>query len=379
MKIDLFRMERSQSLMENLVEYNLSESGVSPVRVEEMLGDGFDVHDLLNVKLSYPWAGGSPELRDSISKFYPGAGPEHVRVTNGSSEANFMEFWGLLEKGDRAAVMLPNYLQTWGLARHFTGKVDTFKLVERTEGGVRRWALDVEGLERAVNKRTKLILVTNPNNPTGHVLTEDEMDAVVAIARRVGAWIISDEVYRGAELAGDTSPTFFGRYSRVLITGGLSKAFALPGLRTGWMVGPPKMVEKLEKYHDYLTLTPAMLSERLACVAMEPTKREWLLDRTRGIVRAQWPQLRDWIAKEDGLTAIAPVAGAIAMISFKLPVTGNRLFDRLVEEKSVLVNPASHFGITGKYFRVGYGYDIGHTLKGLELVSELLEEIRTEG
>lgn len=376
MKIDLFTMERSQSLMENLVEYNLSESGVSPVVVGELLGDDFDVNDLLNVKLSYPWAGGSPELRENIADFYPGATGANVRVTNGSSEANFMEFWGLLDKGDRAAVMLPNYMQTWGLARHFTGRVETFKLVERAKADPRTWELDIEALDKAVSKRTKLILITNPNNPSGHVLTEAEMDAVAAIARRANAWIVSDEVYRGAELEGETSPTFYGRYPKVLITGGLSKAFGLPGLRTGWMVGPAKTVERLEKYHDYLTLTPAMLSERLACLAMQPERREWLLARTRGIVRAQWPRLREWIEAQGVLQVTPPEAGAIAMIKYDLPIAANTFFDRLVDEKSVLVNPASHFGISGKYFRVGYGYDIDHTLKGLDRVSELIEELR---
>lgn len=376
-------MERIQSLLENLVEYNLSESGVSPVRVEELLGDDFDVNDLLNVKLSYAWAGGSPELRESIADFYPGATGANVRVTNGSSEANFMEFWGLLDKNDRAAIQLPNYLQTWGLARHFAGRVETFRLNERAPWGAkaseRTWELDLEGLERAVTKRTKLILVTNPNNPSGHVLSEAEMDAVVEVAERANVWIISDEVYRGAELQGETSPTFFGRYPRVIVTGGLSKAFALPGLRTGWMVGPPKVVERLEKYHDYLTLTPAILSERLASLAMQPARRDWLIERTRTLLRTQWPQLREWIDAQNGvLQATAPMAGAIAMIRYKLPISGNKLFDRLYEEKSVLVNPASHFGITGKYFRVGYGYDIDHTLKGLDRVSELIEELRTE-
>jgi len=376
-RIEPFRMERTQCLWENLVDYNLSESGVSPLRVEELLGGELSAGDFLSSKLSYSWAGGSPDLRERIAEFY-GAGPENVRVTNGSSEANFMEFWGLLEKGDRAAIMIPNYLQTWGLARHFTGRADPYKMVLRKQNGTARWALDVEGLQRAVTKRTKLILVTNPNNPTGSVLTGDEMDEIVRVARKVGAWIVSDEVYRGAELAGETSPTFFGRYPRVLVTGGLSKAFGLPGLRIGWIVGPAKMVEKLEGYHDYLTLTLSSLSDRLATVAMEPKRRDQLLGRTRGILRKQFPMLKEWIdERPEILSCTPPDAGAIAVLGYKLPITSTKLFDRLRDEKSVLITPGAHFGLTGKYFRVGYGYDMETTLKGLSLIGDFVDEVRT--
>ncbi len=132
--------------------------------------------------------------------------------------------------------MLPNYLQGRGLGRAFARRVDTFRLRMR-EG---RWALDLEGLERAVGKRTKAIMVCNPNNPTGAVLTEAEMEAVIEVAARVGAWIVADEIYRGAEVDTDaTTPTFWGRYDRVVVTSGLSKAFAMPGLRIGWTVAPP--------------------------------------------------------------------------------------------------------------------------------------------
>jgi hypothetical protein len=368
-------MERTQCLYEHLVDYNLSESGVSPLRIEELIDGAINPSDLLSTRLGYPWAGGSPELREHIAAWY-GCDPEQIRVTNGSSEANFMEFWGLLEKGDRAAIMLPNYLQTWGLARHFTGRADAFRLVRVKAGGRERWALDTDSLDRAVSKRTKVILVTNPNNPTGAILTEEEMEAVVRAARRAGAWIVADEVYRGAELAGDAlTPTFLGRYSKVLVTSGLSKAFGLPGLRIGWIAGPPRMVARLESYHDYLTLTPTTISDRLARIAMEPSRRDRLIRRTRGIVRSQLPRLAEWVDGMGSLAMVAPEGGAIATISYRQGITSTRLFERLREEKSVLITPGAHFGLNGKYFRVGYGYDIEHTLKGLARITELFEEL----
>lgn len=377
MRIDTFRMERTQCLYENAVRWNLSESGVLPLRVEELLDGDAGRAELLSTALKYPESNGSALLRERIALFYPGAATENVLVTTGTSEANYTTLWGLLGKSDRAAVMLPSYLQGWGLARAYAGRTDAFRLVEKKgPGAIRRWALDVESLERAVSKKTRVIMVTNPNNPTGAVLTEDEMDAIVAAARRVGAWIVSDEVYRGAELEGQApTPTFWGRHPRVIVTAGLSKAFGLPGLRIGWIVAPARQAARLWSYQDYTTLTPSMLSDRLARAALEPGRREAILARTREIVRRQLPGVEAWVRSHDGvLEAIRPSAGAIVLVKYRLAIGSVALFDRLRLEKSVLITPGGHFGI-GKYIRVGYGYDLDKLRQGLEKVDELLAEL----
>jgi len=303
-----------------------------------------------------------------------------VLVTTGCSEANYTTLWGLLEKGDRMAVMIPNYLQSWGLARGYAGRADAYRLVEKRRGLKARWGLDVASLERAVTKKTKAIMVTNPNNPTGAVLTEEEMGEIVRVAKKVGAWIVSDEVYRGAEVAGDTvSPTFWGRYPKVIVTAGLSKAFGLPGLRIGWIVAPPKTVAASWGYQDYTTLTPTMLSDRLARVALEPRRRVEILARTRGIIRRHLPQVEAWIRGHGELFEyIPPVAGAIALVKYRLPIGSTALFDRLRLEKSVLITPGAHFGI-GKYIRIGYGYDVARTLEGLRQVDAFLGEFSGSG
>lgn len=373
MRIDLFKMERTQCLYENEVEYNLSESGVYPLSLEELL-QGENLTQFLHQTLKYPESNGSLELRERIAQFH-GATAEQVLVTNGGSEANYTSLWGLLEKGDQAAVMLPNYLQTWGLARAYAETADAFHLVERQENGRMRWALDVESLKRAVTKRTRLIVVTNPNNPTGGVLTESEMDEIVHAARKVKAWLLADEIYRGAEVEGAISPTFWGRYDKLLITSGLSKAFGLPGLRIGWIVGPAKTIAELCQYRDYTTLTPAYLSERLARIVMERGRREAILQRTRNIIRDHLPRLERWIHTHDDIFSyIPPVAGAIAFVRYKLPISSSALFDKLRLEQSVLITPGDHFGV-GKYIRVGYGYDIEYTLKGLARVDITLKQL----
>jgi len=371
-RIDLFQMERMQSLYWHLVEYDLSESGVWPMSIRDLLGPLADAEAFLGTRLGYPLSEGAEETRANIAAWYPGATPEHVTVTNGGSEANLLVLWTLLARDDRLAFMVPNYLQGWGLGRHFGKATDTFKLRLR-EG---RWALDLAGLERTVTKRTKAIMVCNPNNPTGAVLTEDEMEAVVAVARHVDAWIVADEIYRGAEVDTDaTSPTFWGRYDKVIVTSGLSKAFGMPGLRSGWIVGPPELIRKVWIRHDYTTLTPNLISDRLTALSMLPEVRENIFARTRGIVRANLPPLEEWIAAQgEILTYVRPVAGAIAYMKYDLPIASRELVDKIRTEQGVLLVSGDMFGL-GKGFRIGFGYDVERTLKGLERVATTLAEV----
>jgi len=377
-RIEPFRMERMQSTYENYVEYNLSESGVQPMAPSEVLGDGAEREAFLAAGLGYVQSNGSEMLRDRIASFYDGAGRDNVLVTNGGSEANYTTFWTLLERGDRVAYMLPNYLQTWGLARAWAGRADAFRLAAMDDGrGGRRWGLDVAALDRAVTRKTKIVLVTNPNNPTGAVLTGDEMDAVVRAARRAGAYIVADEIYRGAEMEGPTTPSFWGRYDRVIITSGLSKAFGMPGLRIGWIAGPSKVVAKIWSYRDYTTIAPGMLSDLLARRVMEPARRAAIFERTRAIMRRNWPVLAGFVDAHRGvLTVIPPRAGAIAFLRYDLPIGSLALCERLRTEKSVLIVPGDQVGVP-RHIRIGFGYGADHRylLAGLERIGALVGEL----
>lgn len=376
MQIETFKMERMQCLYENEVEYNLSESGVLPMRVEELLDSPEDIKRFLASELWYAESDGSLQLRERIAQFYPDCSPTNVTVTNGGSEANYITLWTLLEPGKRLACMLPNYLQAWGLGRAYAEEVDVFHLVQHEENGRRRWVLDLDEFRRAVTDRTNVILITNPNNPTGAVLSEAEMDAVVKEASRVNAWLVVDEIYRGAETEGGISPTFWGKYEKVIITSGLSKAFGLPGLRIGWVVASPSLIEKLWIRHDYLTLTPSLLSDRLGSIALEPARREIVLARSRNIIRKNLPLLEKWVfTQSDILLYTRPQAGAIAYFEYRLPIDSTELIDRLRLEQSVLLVPGDQFGLQ-KGIRLGYGYDIEKTLRGLARVDKVLEQLK---
>jgi hypothetical protein len=365
-------MERMQSTWENIVKYNLSESGVHPVALRNLIPDSSDREALLDIELGYSQSNGTPQLRNLIASMYPDADEQNVMVTNGTSEANFLVSWLLTEPGDEVVMMTPNYMQLWGLVRGFGAVVKQLNLIEELN-----WAPDLDQLDEAVSPRTKLIAVCNPNNPTGSVLTEHEMNRIVGAARRVGAWILADEVYRGAELAGDTTPSFWGRYEKIIITSGLSKAFGLPGLRIGWIISTPELAAKAWSYHDYTTIGPTSASDMLARVALQPENRKQLFARTRNIINANYPVLREWIDRHGSLfSLIDPKAGAIAYVRYNLDVNSVDLVERLRHEKSVLIVPGDHF-FMDKFLRIGFGSSADYLSEALDLITEFISSLRS--
>ena len=369
MRVEQFAMERMQSTWENLVEFNLSESGVHPMTPRELLQEkDFDV--VLDQPLVYTQSNGTRELRTLIAQLYAGSTLDHIQVTNGGSEANYICVWRLVEPGDEVVMLVPNYMQTWGLVRSFGGTIREWALVEDRAAG--RWRPDLERLEALVTDRTRLIVICTPNNPTGATLTAGELDHIARIAARQGAWVLSDEVYRGAELGDDETASMWGRYERVIVTSGLSKAYGLPGLRIGWIVGPPDFVASTWSYHDYTTIAPGALSDRLARVALDPARRPGILSRTRRIVRENLPRIESWLQAHDPMFSwIRPQAGAIVYVRYNFAINSTELVTRLRDEKSVLVVPGDHFGMDG-YLRLGFGERPDYLRQGLERLHSLL-------
>jgi aspartate/methionine/tyrosine aminotransferase len=371
MKIEPFTMERYQSVYEYVVEYDLAESGVHPLTLGELLGSDEAIHAFLEARLGYPQSEGTPELRDTVAALYPRASPDNVLVTNGSSEAIFCAAWRLFEKGDEIVLMQPNYQQLWGLAKTWGVKVKPLWL--REELG---WQFDPEELKKLVTKKTRAVQVCNPNNPTGSIMAGPQRKALLDAVEDAGTWLLSDEVYQGAEREGPRTQSLWGSYEKTLVTNGLSKAYGLPGLRIGWLVGPPKMVEELMSYHDYLTLTPTMLSDRLARLVLEKRRREEILLRTREILQTNYPAVRDWIEAHGSLFShVPPAAGAICYLRYALKVNSTELVERLRKEKSVLLVPGDMFGMDG-YVRIGIGPPTEYLLAGLDRFDDLLREMK---
>jgi len=375
MPVAPFALERFQSEWEHRVRCNLSESGVRPLSVRELLGDDAALAALADTPLIYTQTNGTPELRARVAALYPGAAADDVQVTNGGSEANFVVTWRLVEPGDEVIVLVPAYLQIAGLVGAFGGVVREWPM--RREGGA--WQVDLAALDALVTSRTRAVVINTPNNPTGARLPAAALDHIAAAAARVGAWVISDEIYRGAELDGVESPSMWGRTDRVIVTSGLSKAYGLPGLRIGWAVGPPGLAASLWAYHDYTSIAPGALSDRLATHALDPHVRLRLLARTQDILRETVPQVDAWLRScGHPFEWTTPDAGAFVYARYGLAMGSTALAERLRDEESVLIVPGDAFGMDG-YLRFGVGEGVRYVQAGLDRLKVFLDRLDPHG
>lgn len=356
------------SRFEQDVEINLTESGVHPVTLGEFLElSGTDPAFLNSLELNYPHVEGIPALREAIAAIY-GASPRQVLVTVGAIEANHIVTRTLVGPGDGIAVMVPNYLQIWGIARNDGADLRTFRLDPDRE-----WALDLDSLAAATGPGVKMIAVCNPNNPTGRAMPSGEMDAVVEAAERSGAWLLADEVYRGAERVGDAeTPSFWGRSDRVVAVGSMSKAYGMPGLRIGWAVAPESLIEEIWRRHEYTTISASMLANHLGAIALRPEVRSRLLARTRGLIRAGFPVLEEWAESHRGLFTIRPPdASAITFLRYHLDTPSVELAERIRREQSVLVVPGTYFGVEN-HLRIAFGLPHEYLSEGLARIGAVL-------
>lgn len=369
-----FALEREMSIWENRVRYNLSESGVKPLTLEELFaGDEPTLASLLKAELNYPQTNGLPELREAIAAMYPGAGPQHVVVTVGAAQANFTVLMSELDPGDEIAVMLPNYMQIHGMARNYGLKVRTFSLREEMS-----WGLDSSELAKAITPKTRLVAVCNPNNPTGHILSEDERRAVVDAAARVGAWILADEVYAGAERDGrPITASLWAEYERVFAVGSLSKAYGLPGLRIGWVVAPPDAAERIWARQDYITICATMLGNKIAAYALQPAVRSKLIERTRQYINRGFEQLTRWVWENDDLLSfVPPQAAVIAFMRYQADVKSSELVHHMIRSYETYVVPGDHFGLD-RHLRISFGLPLDYLEEGLARVLAALKDFRT--
>jgi aspartate/methionine/tyrosine aminotransferase len=363
-KIEAFEMERMQSTWENVVEYDMSESGVRPLTLRELGAMGFDIERALDMPLGYSQSNGTVELREKLAAIYPGAALDQIEVTNGTSEANYLLALSLLRPGDEVALEVPNYMQFWGVPRSLGAQINKFHL--RLDNG---WGPDWDEFERAVNGKTRLVYISNPNNPTGAVLSPEAMQRIVTRCEAKGAYLIADEVYQGAEIHAARTPSFHGMSDRVIVTSGLSKAYGIPGVRIGWIIGPADVVEACWSQHDYLTIGPNKLSDWVARTAVEPVNREKCYARTREILQGNLPNMRSWIESFDGrLEWREPVAGAIALIRYNSATPSFELCEQVRKRQSTLIVPGSHLGLEG-HIRVWMGGRPEYMVEGLRRIA----------
>ena len=364
MKIEEFSLERIQSLYENVVLINLSDSGVHPMSVNELL-DEREIEEMLQLELGYGWTNGEVSLRSAIADLYKDRSADEVIVTNGSAEANFLMVMSILNPGDEIIVFTPNYLQISGWARAIGVDVKTIPHNEDSD-----WEIDVEQLRKLVSTKTRLITVCNPNNPTGATLSLDAMNALVDVAQQNDIYLHADEVYKGSELVGNEPPSVVDLYDKAIATNGLSKAMALPGLRIGWLAGPTKDIYAAWQRKDYTSITTSAISEYIAERVLQPALRQKVLNRSKSILRENLALIVDWIDANSGLVSLVPPkAGGMAFVKYNRDVNSTELAHALRTDTGVFVLPGDVYGLDG-YFRVGIGAPRSHLEPGLEKIGE---------
>jgi aspartate/methionine/tyrosine aminotransferase len=370
MHIETFQLERNQSLYENTVRFNLTESGIHPYTLRELL-TARQQQEVLDLRLGYGQTNGAPELRATLASYYPGLDQDNIIVTNGSAEANFVAFWTLLEPGDEVAMMQPNYQLLYGLARSLGCVVKPFHLREELD-----WAPDMDELEAQLTNKTRIIAVCNPNNPTGAILSREHMGRIVELARERDCYILSDEIYIGSELDGVETTSFLALYDKTVVTSGLAKSLSHPGLRIGWLAGPRDVIDQAWHHHDYTSISTGIISQYVANVIMQPTKRAEVLERGRNLLRANLPIVQRWVGEHgDRFRMIAPRAGGMAFIGYSLPMNSTELVMRLREDKSVFIVAGDWFGMDN-YLRLGIGGETTKLVEGLELLDEFIRALQ---
>lgn len=364
-----FDLEYFQSQFERAVEINLADSSVKCANVSDLLL-GEDSRPLLELPLYYPEVNGTGLLRERIAALYPETSAGNVLVTVGAAQANWIVCNTLLEPGDEVIVVSPGYRQVWGLAKNLGCCVKEARL--RPE---KNWRLDLDEMESLATPNTKLISIVNPNNPTGSILSGEEMRRIVSICERTGAWLHADEVYCGTELSGTETPSFRGMYHRLVCVNSFSKVYGLAGLRIGWVVASAEMVEELWRRHEYAVIAASGPSMKLAEIALQTEKRTMLLERQKKLSREGHALLESWVREQEGRFSVSPaVATSIAFVRYHFDMPSAELADHIRRKASVLVAPGAYLG-TEHHLRITVGYEQAKVSAALKRIGAVASEL----
>jgi aspartate/methionine/tyrosine aminotransferase len=352
-----FRLETYFSRWEFTARFHLTASDAQTMPLAELLDladdDGRDRWQALH--LGYTETYGLPALREAIAATYDQVAAEDVLCFAGASEAIYLAMQALLDPGDHAVVLTPNY-QTAETTPLSICEVTGLAL--RPEDG---WALDVAAVEAALRPSTRVVSVNFPNNPTGALPSEPSWRRLVDLCADRGVWLFSDEVYRGLELppysplsqAADLSPS-------ALSLNVMSKAYGLPGLRIGWIACRDReLLGRLERAKHYTSICNSAPSEVLALIALRA--REQILARNREIVAANLPVFDQFFARFPGLFEWHhPDGGCVAFPRYLGGDGVEAMCTDLVEQEGVLLLPASIYvssltATPADRFRIGVG------------------------
>jgi aspartate/methionine/tyrosine aminotransferase len=366
-KLFQYLLETTQAAPEAIVGFSLS----TPPRLGDFLAD-------LDPDLALDWNNrsflGLPELRDHVIRQAGLEGicaSDDVLITAGAAEANYLAIRQLVAAGDHIVIETPGWPQAAVLGRALGARITT---VERDES--QGWKLPLDRLAEAVTPETRLIFLTNPNNPTGHLMPASELSEAAGIARRVGAWLLVDEVYAGMEWVGPRAPSIAGIYERGITTGSVSKALGLQGLRTGWLICRDReMLMDAVILRENSSEIMNILGEVIAEVALRPERLKAALDRARADGLANLARLDSFVAACPGLSWVRPQAGLIGLARLPEGIDSDAFARRLLAPPwRTFLLPGSAYD-QPRHIRLGVGGGASVQLDtGLQRLAGLLQD-----
>ena len=370
MNIEPFKVELWMNDWETRCAFNLAETCVASITIEELLQmsgrNSADLAELLPMKMTYGAIEGSERLRKAISSLYQEVDIHNITVTHGTIAANMLVHKTIVSRGDHIVSIVPTYQQHHSIPESIEAKVSLLHLQAEDQ-----FLPDLDKLRRMVTPQTKLIALTNPNNPTGSLIEQNMLEEIAEIARAVGAYVLCDEVYRGTAQNGDgMSPSIVDVYERGISTASTSKAFSLAGLRVGWIVAPPEITKQVLIHRDYDTISVGMINDHLAAMALE--NKDKVLARSHDITRNNLSYLANWVESQSRVSWVKPSAGTTAMLKIETAMTSREFCLKLLEETGVMFTPGDAFDMD-EYVRIGFANDPQVLHDGLDKTAPFLE------
>ncbi|MBD3206367.1 aminotransferase class I/II-fold pyridoxal phosphate-dependent enzyme [Candidatus Bathyarchaeota archaeon] len=355
MRFEPFRLER---WLLNKAEIDLGGGGVKKLKLGQVL-ESIDPDHLLK----YDDTSGSESLKQHVAEWY-GVEPENVLITSGTSEANLLVNLAILRPMNYYVSENPNYEQTVRLAEALGVRVLMFNLLEDDN-----WKPDLDGLKNIKNKIT-MIFLDNPNNPTGAVLSQSELESFMQIAEDFDAYLHCDNALRGSEINGKPAPVPYPEYEKGIITGSISKLGATSP-RIGWIIADKNLIERFWVVKDYTTLGHSGLGEFIAEKILR--QREHLIERNLKISQRNLKILDHWIADRPDFYWRPPEAGFTGFSGYNLDYSSMDLCEKLLEKKSLLVSPGEFFGVD-KHIRINLGCTEKELRDGLIRINDFLQQ-----
>lgn len=356
MKLAWFGVEEWLNPMDSLAKYNLGSSCVSAFNMRELFectGQDLDkfLEDMREFSLHYHHgdATGSPRVKKAVTGIYPKAGltPEDVMMVIGGTGANDLTIFSILEHGDNCVVIKPSYQQHYDIPKGMG--IETRIVQLKAEDN---YVLNLDDVEAACDENTKLIILTNPNNPIGITLYDEELKRLVDIAKKYDSWILCDEMYRGLDENYMPSILDYG-YKKAVSVCSLSKMFSMAGTRIGWIICRDReMYEVIKTRRSYNTICCGIFDELVGSIALENYEKVWA--RARSILLPNREIVKEWVSRQPHLKMLAEPMGTTCLIDYDYEVDSETMAKEAMEADKILFVPGDYFDMP-KTIRVGYG------------------------